>query len=367
MLRVMIVDDEGLSIKRLSRLLSESSLVEVCNTFQHPLEAYEYAQTHPIDVAFLDISMPHINGMKLSALLTGLNEEINIIFVTGYEEYAVQAFEMSALDYLMKPVNEERLGRTLAKIKKARNITESSPDISVFLFNGFKLFLGNSKNVPLKLRSPKTEELFVFLVYKGTVNKEEIIDVLWPKLDYDKALRNLNTNLYYIRKALGMNKSHPGISVTRNEISIDRNRLHCDVYEFEKMAKQFQTTGMTDPALVDKVESLYVGPLLNGRVYSWSSEWVRNCEQALISLLEAASRHCLTEGHYDIAFRYFDQILKLDDLREDIYYEAIRLYVRLGRKAEAIRYYHRLEEILLTELGSKPDPEVSKLIQRMMR
>lgn len=366
MLRVIIVDDEVLSIKRLYRLLSESGLVDVCQTFQHPLEAYEYSKIHPVDVAFLDISMPHINGMRLSTLLTELNEKISIIFVTGYKEYAVQAFEINALDYLMKPVNEERIRKTLEKIKKVRNVTESSRDISVFLFNGFKLFLGSTKHVPLKLRSPKTEELFAFLVYKETVSKEEIIDVLWPRLDYDKALSNLNTNLYYIRKALGMSKSHPSIHVTHNGISIDRNRIYCDVYEFERIVKQFRATDMIDPVLVDKVESLYVGPLLNGRVYSWADEWLRNCEQALIALLETASRHCLTEGHYDSAFRYFDQILKLDDLREDIYYEAIRLYVRLGRKADAIRYYCRLEEVLLTELGSKPNPEVSKLIQDMI-
>ena len=77
MLKVIIVDDEALSVKRLQRLLSKNGWIEICQTFQHPREAYEYAKANPIDVAFLDISMPHINGMKLSALLAELDNDLN--------------------------------------------------------------------------------------------------------------------------------------------------------------------------------------------------------------------------------------------------------------------------------------------------
>jgi two-component system LytT family response regulator len=118
MLRAIIVDDEELSVNRLKRILSESGEIDRCHTFLNPLEAYEFVKTNPIHIAFLDISMPEIDGMRLSSLLIGLDSSIDVVFVTAHDDYALQAFDMSALDYVMKPVTAQRVSRTLAKIRK---------------------------------------------------------------------------------------------------------------------------------------------------------------------------------------------------------------------------------------------------------
>lgn len=117
MLRAIIVDDEELSVKRLKKILSESGEIKICHTFLNPLEAYEFVKANPIHIAFLDISMPEINGMMLSSLLLDHDASIDVVFVTGYDDYAVQAFDMSALDYLMKPVSTQRMSKTLDKIR----------------------------------------------------------------------------------------------------------------------------------------------------------------------------------------------------------------------------------------------------------
>src|SRR4051812_37338698 len=109
MLRAIIVDDEELSVRRLKRILSEYGEIDICHTFLNPLQAYEYVKVNTIDLAFLDISMPEMDGMQLSSLLRELNASIEVVFVTAYDEYAVQAFEMSAMDYLLKPVTAPRL------------------------------------------------------------------------------------------------------------------------------------------------------------------------------------------------------------------------------------------------------------------
>jgi len=120
MLRAIIVDDEELSLKRLKKILSESGGIEICRTFLNPLEACEFLKTIPVDIVFLDISMPEINGIKLSRLMLELDDSIELVFVTGYDEYAVQAFDTGALDYLLKPVTPERLSKTLDKIRRRR-------------------------------------------------------------------------------------------------------------------------------------------------------------------------------------------------------------------------------------------------------
>ncbi|CAM3903086.1 response regulator transcription factor [Cohnella lubricantis] len=117
MIRAIIVDDEPLSAQRLKYLLSAYEDLEVSHTFLTPREAYDYVRAHRIQVAFLDISMPEVDGMSLSRLMLEHDPSISAVFVTGYDDYAVQAFEVNALDYLMKPVTEQRLAQTWEKIK----------------------------------------------------------------------------------------------------------------------------------------------------------------------------------------------------------------------------------------------------------
>ncbi len=133
MLRAIIVDDEQLSVNRLKRILSESDDIEICHTFLNPLAAYEFVKKNPIHIAFLDISMPEIDGMRLSGLLIGLDASIDVVFVTAYDDYAVQAFDMSVLDYLMKPVTAQRMSRTLDKIRKSRRNAAVEPSLNEIL------------------------------------------------------------------------------------------------------------------------------------------------------------------------------------------------------------------------------------------
>ncbi|NOU67595.1 response regulator [Paenibacillus sp. LMG 31461] len=126
MLRAIIVDDEELSLKRMRKLVVDSGEVDDCHTFMNPLEAYEFVKENPVDIVFLDINMPGINGMRFSKLVVDLHASIYVIFVTGYDHYAVQAFEKDALDYLMKPVTVERLSKTWDKIRKIQKNTSDA-------------------------------------------------------------------------------------------------------------------------------------------------------------------------------------------------------------------------------------------------
>jgi len=362
MLRAIIVDDEELSIKRLRRILSESGKIEKCDAFMNPLEAYDFAMEHPIDVAFLDISMPEINGMTLSGRLLDHDPSINVVFVTGHDNYAVKAFDMSALDYLLKPVTVERMAKTLNKLEKKHSNRPTDRCLEVKLFNGFKAYRPGPDIQALKLRSPKTEELFAFLIYRGAVSREEIVDTLWTDLEPEKAWKNLNSTLYYIRKAITDSKLRNCIESGKNEIRIDRNGINCDLYAFERLLQQFRLSPDNGPELFEHAEALYAGQLLKGKAYEWAAEKARHLERSYIELLEAAAS-CHNKRNEPLkALRYSCEILKLDAMREDVHYEAIRLYAALGRKSEALRQYGVLEEMLKHEFGTKPHPRIRRLI-----
>jgi two-component system LytT family response regulator len=167
MLRAIIVDDEGLSVDRLQRILSENGKIEICHTFLNPMEAYEFVKENRIHIAFLDISMPEIDGMRLSSLLIDLDASIDVVFVTAHDDYAVQAFDMSALDYLMKPVTAQRVSKTLDKIIKKHRSTAAKPSID---------FLPTTPEEELSLSELLTEqEMKVLrLIADGLSNKEMV-------------------------------------------------------------------------------------------------------------------------------------------------------------------------------------------------
>lgn len=367
MLRAIIVDDEELSVRRLNKMLADSGEIESCYSFMNPFEACDFVKENVIDIAFLDISMPEMDGITLSNTIKAINQSIAIVFVTSYDNYAVTAFDVSAMDYLLKPVTAQRLAQAIGKLKKGQRRTASQRAIGVHLFNELKLFKWDDESAPLKLRSPKTEELFSFLICKKAVSREEIIETIWDGMAPDKALKNLNSNLYYIRKAMGTDNSDDCIYAGRSEIRIKESGIYCDLYEFNQILVQIRKDSDRNEELFKRAEVLYTGRVLKGKPYEWASEYAQQIEQQYIKLLEVAAIFHKKRKQLQEALHYFDKILLLDAIREDIHYEVIQLCIELGRKNEAIRRYRMLEQILLQEVGTKPDHRITDAILNITR
>lgn len=367
MLRVIIVDDEQLSLKRLRRILSESGEAMDCQTFQNPLKAYEYAKDNPIDIAFLDISMPEVHGMSLSQQLHELHGALDVVFVTGYEEYALQAFNINATDYLLKPVSAERVRQALDKILRRPRRREELPMLEVRMFGGLKLMHPDPDRKPLKLRSPKTEELFAFLLYKRSVSREEIMDTLWSGFDSGKASNNLNSNLYYIRKAISESGLKVSLLADRKKVQILENSLTCDLYAFEHALREIRLGRDGRKELLKQAAAWYTGPFLKGKAYEWAGTKTRRLEQEYMELLELSAHHYLEQQEMERALQAYDEILRTDALREDIASQALRILIGLGRTSEAIRRYRKLEEVLLQELGTQPAPALREMMHSLIR
>jgi two-component system, LytTR family, response regulator len=114
-LTAVLVDDEELAIKRFRRLLDEQDGVQVLAQFTDPLAAIRALPDLQPDVLFLDINMPEITGFQL---LEQLENPPHVVFITAYSEFALKAFEVNSIDYLLKPVERDALDRALIKLKK---------------------------------------------------------------------------------------------------------------------------------------------------------------------------------------------------------------------------------------------------------
>ena len=119
MLKALVVDDEAPARSELRFLLAEAGGVEVVGEAGNAVEALQLIKAIPYDVIFLDINMPGLTGVQLAEVLAGLSRPPSIIFVTAHSEHAVKAFEVRATDYLVKPVEIERLRQAISRLDPA--------------------------------------------------------------------------------------------------------------------------------------------------------------------------------------------------------------------------------------------------------
>ncbi len=154
-MKALIIDDERLARQELKKLLTPFKEIEIVGEAENSDTAIECIEKHKPDVIFLDIQMPGKNGFELLEEISALPE---IIFVTAYDEYAIRAFEVNALDYLLKPVQASRLNETVKKLlqKEVSEKTENknnfptlNDDDQVFVKDGEKCWFVKLSNIRL--------------------------------------------------------------------------------------------------------------------------------------------------------------------------------------------------------------------------
>ncbi|HHV09924.1 MAG TPA: response regulator [Clostridiales bacterium] len=347
-MKAIIVDDEELARCRLSNLLIKLEGVELCGSFGTAEEALQYMETKAADVVFLDISMPEMNGMEFANILLDKGSTARVVFVTGYEEYAVEAFELDAVDYLLKPISRERLAKTVQRLMKTQRYEIQQYEaqrLYVSCFGGFRVSVQEKDGEAIGWRSPKVEELFAFLVCKNCVSRDEIADTLWDGFTLDKAMKNLNSTVYYIRKTLQQYGLADCMMTTRRQISLDAKKIYCDLYEFERLQKSAWNTKQE----LERLNELYRGELFQGKTYEWSFGKTLALEKSMISNLLRAAEQRQEEKLHEAAEALYLRVLELDPFHEEAYRKLLGLYIRTGRKGKAKQLCREMEQLLSDE------------------
>jgi len=160
LLRAYLVDDEPLAIERLERLLVSARGLRVVGHATDPTKALEFLNSEPVDVLFLDIQMPGMNGFEL---LSRLKAQPFVIFTTAFDKYALQAFEVNSIDYLMKPIEPEQLARALKKLDRLSPSTkpdwQQSPELPVLLKELAASLRGERHEYPRRIASRVGERI----------------------------------------------------------------------------------------------------------------------------------------------------------------------------------------------------------------
>jgi two-component system, LytTR family, response regulator len=152
--RCLLIDDEPLALERLERLLSGHEEVEILGKVSRPSEAVSLIDTLQPDLLFLDIQMPGMTGFQV---LERVRHQPVVIFVTAYDRYAMEAFEVNSIDYLLKPVQKERLAKALQKLDQLRTV----PDGGRLEFEKVLDYLRRTRETTRKLVSRQGERMLL--------------------------------------------------------------------------------------------------------------------------------------------------------------------------------------------------------------
>ena len=229
-MKFLVVDDEPFALQDFGEQLGQVVPNGEIYLFSNSREAVYYAGRHSVDVAFLDIELGGINGIALAKMLKDIQPDIHIIFVTGYEQYALEAFSVHATGYLMKPVMEADIRRELTFLYGELVMHEKS--VRIQTFGGFSLFVDD---VPVKFSRSKTKELLACLVDRrgGTMTTREACSLLWEDGRYSRERKNyFQVILVDLRTTLREAGIEKLLVRQRNSLAINPDYFICDSYRF---------------------------------------------------------------------------------------------------------------------------------------
>ncbi len=272
MLRVLIIDDELTILEDLETILGNDKRIQIVGAYHDPYALLKDLPTLQADCLFLDIEMPGLNGIELAERIQADGIDIEIIFVTAYNHYATQAFEVHAIDYLLKPIRPERMAKALDRligeidVKRASENTEEGS--AIYSFGSFEIRVGARR---VKWTRSKSRELLAYMLqHEGKwLSKYKLCDEQWRDYDPERALAYLQTSIYALRKNL-KEAGCTGISI---EYSESKYRLKADgaawdIREFEEAYARFIQTG--SPAAARQALACYRGEYLEDEDWLWS-------------------------------------------------------------------------------------------------
>jgi two-component system LytT family response regulator len=252
MIRIAAVDDEMHVLERFERMVKDVKELELCGLFESGEHLLAYLKDHPLDAVFLDIEMPGVNGLQLSEQVLDLNENIDIIFVTAFNQYAIEAFELQAMDYIMKPLTEERLHKTVRRLLKIKGTTVEPEKPFIQCFGDFEVFLNGEA---VNFKNSKAKEILAFLIHKNgvPVNWEKVADAVWHTYDSKKAQTNFHATTYLLRKKLAATGISYILETGRGNYRVVTDGINCDLYQLEELIKGNQLKRKEDCSLLEKL------------------------------------------------------------------------------------------------------------------
>lgn len=228
-MKIIAVDDEILMLDALTRSIREAAPDAEVAPFRKPSDALTHAGVHRVDVAFLDIRMRGMDGLELGRRLMELHPNINLIFVTSFDEYIPEAFRSVRCNgYITKPVDAEQVAKELSHLRLPMKISKR---VRATCLGRFEVFVDGQ---PVKFENTKTKELLACLIDAegGVVPNQELIAKLWEDDNrHESYFKKIRKDLYDTLQAMGCSDI---IHIQRGGLGIVTGQIDCDYYTWKQ-------------------------------------------------------------------------------------------------------------------------------------
>ncbi|MVP02436.1 response regulator [Paenibacillus lutrae] len=373
-MKAILIDDEKPALLHLERLIEQDGRIGVAATFTSAKAGLDYLSGHPVDIVFLDIGMPEMNGLEAAEQIQQLNRDVRIVYITASSDHAIEAFELYALDYLLKPVHAARFAKTLDRIedslggqnpKSAARKEWNKP--AVLSFQRLTPLYGDPKaSGTKKWRTLKAQELFAYLLhYKGQwVPKTRILDTVWPEYAPDKAMTHLHTSIYQIRKQLKEWGVLSTVEFGLNSYRLKQEGMLTDADLFERVSEEpIRTEQEREQA--ESVLALYKGDYLEEHDYSWAQPRKDELHQRYVQLVHALAEYDLDHGRAKEAIQRLSVLQKEDPYSDEVCRLFLHAYAQLKDMHLLRHHYESFQELLDADLGVAPAPQTIQCFRKL--
>ncbi|MBY0121150.1 response regulator [Bacillus sp. S/N-304-OC-R1] len=360
MLKATLIDDEILGLTLLEAMLKEIEGIEIAGKFMNPLDGLKEIEIVKPDVVFLDIEMNEMNGIKVAEQLETIAEQTEIVFVSAYDQYALDAFNVRATDYILKPIEKKRLEKTVERVRQRKNQGNSLPKGESF----FKAhLLGNfsfkSGNELVKWRTKKVKELCAYLIYcQKPVHKDNIMEELWPEQSLERKTAMLHTTVYYLRKELKSRGFPEGIKYEDERYSLVIE-LDYDVKDLNSLLNKAADANQD----IDKLLTCYKGDFLAEEDYPWSTGERENLKRRVSQILKGYIDKVRPSGTVNReVFIALEKLIEIEPWEEQYIIDLIELYISQGKGREALSIYEHNKTELSKLLKEESHRKLKNLI-----
>ena len=370
MLNAIIIDDEKPAIEILRRLLEKTGQVCVVGSFMRAADALSKLQDLKPDAAFLDIEMPEMSGLELAEKIAEAGNDIEIVFVTAYDKYALDAFRVNAINYILKPLSSSDIAQTITRLKKIKP-SPAFPQVPadngrIHCFGGLSVY-GAGLEKAVKWRTAKAEELFAFMLQNlnDEVAKWKITQVIWPECETEKLDVNLHTTVYQVKKTLLSAKIKFGFTFANGKYKLELPDVYIDAAEFQEITDDETTVTAAAIARYKKAFGLYKGNYLESNEYYWSQNKAEEYSKRYRRLVSALAGYYTAKTDYANAEKILQEALTLIPLDDDLNEMLLKLYFTKKDKASVVIHYNKIKELYQAELGIAPNTVMQDLFGRI--
>lgn len=357
-MRVIIVDDERRILQDLEDMIQVYEDFQVVGTYINPLHALNEITITKPDCAFLDIEMPGISGIDLAERLLEQDPALDIVFITAFNHYATQAFEVNAMDYVLKPVHPVRFEKTIEKLikNKRKPIISDVKEIKIRSLGYFDVLIDG---IPIKWSRSKARELLAYLLhYEGTKRTKYVIcEDLWPDYEPKKVLAYLQTAMCSLRKSLGtIGCEHIRIEFSDESYALYLGKVTWDVREFKRLYEGVK--GEKGEGAAKEAITLYLGDYLESEDWSWSQFYRESIARRYEQLLKYLAEQRFEKGVYTEAVEIILKMAGRQPLDQKLQLLLARAAYADGGTAGLNHKVEQLRKIYFNEQGLDVEPEV---------